>query len=275
MTGSDAGARYLQDARLAVSEVSSAHLVVFELSITIVRSESALTLRALAEIDPTCVGGLVNYGITTLKALRENRQSLRQGDDVATNNLSVDVEAIAFPWNLLLYNRERDLETVNMFNGKVEDSFCKRAARKLLLEFKSDSFSKYEASTSIYFIRKHYFEKSTNHTSFRATVSDGTIIIVLGDAQTRYIVNVVREENEEAVRLPPSISIEISSDCDLVGYLEDAWVKIFEYKKHVKERWKLVKSGHKLAETRLRAMVARDVFRIKRNKATTIVQGLP
>ncbi|XP_076960722.1 protein SWEETIE-like [Bidens hawaiensis] len=38
----------------------------------LVRAESALTLRALAEIDPTCVGGLVNYGVTTLKALREN-----------------------------------------------------------------------------------------------------------------------------------------------------------------------------------------------------------
>lgn len=36
------------------------------------RAESALTLRALAEIDPTCVGGLVNYGVTTLKAIREN-----------------------------------------------------------------------------------------------------------------------------------------------------------------------------------------------------------
>ncbi|CAI9282620.1 unnamed protein product [Lactuca saligna] len=38
----------------------------------LVRCESTLTLRALAEIDPTCVGGLVSYGITTLKARREN-----------------------------------------------------------------------------------------------------------------------------------------------------------------------------------------------------------
>ncbi|KAM0887196.1 hypothetical protein ACQ4PT_029205 [Festuca glaucescens] len=36
-----------------------------------VRVEAALTLRALAEVDPTCVGGLVSYGITTLHALRE------------------------------------------------------------------------------------------------------------------------------------------------------------------------------------------------------------
>ena len=33
--------------------------------------EAALTLRALAEVDPTCVGGLVSYGVTTLHALRE------------------------------------------------------------------------------------------------------------------------------------------------------------------------------------------------------------
>ncbi|CAM0910461.1 unnamed protein product [Alopecurus aequalis] len=36
-----------------------------------VRVEAALTLRALAEVDPTCVGGLVSYGITALHALRE------------------------------------------------------------------------------------------------------------------------------------------------------------------------------------------------------------
>ncbi|CAI9282330.1 unnamed protein product [Lactuca saligna] len=246
-------ARYLQDARLVVSEVSSVHLVVFE-----VRSESALTLRALAEIDPTCVGGLVNYGITTLKALREN---------------------VSF---------------------EKEDSFCKRAARKLLLEFKSDSFSK-------------------------ATVSDGTIIIVLGDAQTCYIVNVVREENEKAVRLPPSISIEIYqeikesvqsdsrnlrqeyhkiTDISLVTTSHHRRTTVehpqnpvatthrtvttshhrkttveanpeksrYHCKSAIHFRCKLVKSGHKLAETRVRATVARDEFKRRRNKAVTKVQ---
>uniref|UniRef100_A0A0D3GH65 HEAT repeat-containing protein n=1 Tax=Oryza barthii TaxID=65489 RepID=A0A0D3GH65_9ORYZ len=38
---------------------------------SLVRVEAALTLRALAEVDPTCVGGLVSYGITTLHALTE------------------------------------------------------------------------------------------------------------------------------------------------------------------------------------------------------------
>lgn len=37
-----------------------------------VRIEAALTLRALAEVDPTCVGGLISYGVTMLNALREN-----------------------------------------------------------------------------------------------------------------------------------------------------------------------------------------------------------
>ncbi|KAJ4781926.1 HEAT repeat-containing protein [Rhynchospora pubera] len=36
-----------------------------------VRIEAALTLRALAEVDPTCVGGLISLGITTLNAVRE------------------------------------------------------------------------------------------------------------------------------------------------------------------------------------------------------------
>ena len=34
--------------------------------------EAALTWRALAEVDPTCVGGLISFGVTTLSALREN-----------------------------------------------------------------------------------------------------------------------------------------------------------------------------------------------------------
>ncbi|GMP28432.1 hypothetical protein CsSME_00003976 [Camellia sinensis var. sinensis] len=42
------------------------------LAIAWVRVEAALTLRALAEVDPTCVGGLISYGVTTLSALREN-----------------------------------------------------------------------------------------------------------------------------------------------------------------------------------------------------------
>jgi len=39
---------------------------------TQVRTEAALTLRTLAEVDPTCVGGLISYGMTTLHALRES-----------------------------------------------------------------------------------------------------------------------------------------------------------------------------------------------------------
>ncbi|KAL5981901.1 hypothetical protein ACLOJK_015968 [Asimina triloba] len=37
-----------------------------------VRLEAALTMRVLAEVDPTCVGGLVSYGVATLQALRES-----------------------------------------------------------------------------------------------------------------------------------------------------------------------------------------------------------
>lgn len=36
-----------------------------------VRVEAALTLRALAEVDPTCANNLLSCGVTTLRALRE------------------------------------------------------------------------------------------------------------------------------------------------------------------------------------------------------------
>ncbi|KZV35643.1 HEAT repeat-containing protein 5B [Dorcoceras hygrometricum] len=38
----------------------------------LVRVEAALTLRALAEVDPSCVGGLISYAMTMLSAAREN-----------------------------------------------------------------------------------------------------------------------------------------------------------------------------------------------------------
>ncbi|KAF3685530.1 putative T-complex protein 1 subunit zeta-like [Capsicum annuum] len=38
----------------------------------LVRVEAALTLRSLAEVDPTCIGGLISYAMTMLEAVREN-----------------------------------------------------------------------------------------------------------------------------------------------------------------------------------------------------------
>ncbi|XP_010265191.1 PREDICTED: HEAT repeat-containing protein 5B [Nelumbo nucifera] len=46
----------------------------------LVRIEAALTLRAIAEVDPTCVGGLISYGVTTLNALRESVLSEKGGN---------------------------------------------------------------------------------------------------------------------------------------------------------------------------------------------------
>ncbi|XP_039843667.1 protein SWEETIE-like isoform X8 [Panicum virgatum] len=54
-----------------------------------VRVEAALTLRALAEVDPTCVGGLVSYGVTTLRALRETVSFDKQG-----KNLNVELDSL-------------------------------------------------------------------------------------------------------------------------------------------------------------------------------------
>lgn len=42
-------------------------------------------------------------------------------------------------------------------------------------------------------------------------LSEGASIEVLGDALTGYIVNVVREKGEEAVRIPPSISAKLKA----------------------------------------------------------------
>ncbi|XP_022772079.1 protein SWEETIE isoform X3 [Durio zibethinus] len=54
----------------------------------LVRVEAALTLRALAEVDPTCVGGLISYGVTTLNALRES-VSFEKG-----SNLQVELDSL-------------------------------------------------------------------------------------------------------------------------------------------------------------------------------------
>ncbi|KAJ3692210.1 hypothetical protein LUZ60_012560 [Juncus effusus] len=54
-----------------------------------VRVEAALTLCSLAEVDPTCVGGLVSLGVTTLHALRETVSY-----DRGSNNLSVELASL-------------------------------------------------------------------------------------------------------------------------------------------------------------------------------------
>ncbi|XP_038720133.1 protein SWEETIE isoform X2 [Tripterygium wilfordii] len=54
----------------------------------LVRIEAALTLRVLAEVDPTCIGGLISYGLTTLNALRES-VSFGKG-----SNLNVDLDSL-------------------------------------------------------------------------------------------------------------------------------------------------------------------------------------
>ncbi|KAL5722179.1 hypothetical protein ACHQM5_005729 [Ranunculus cassubicifolius] len=54
----------------------------------LVRIEAALTLRSLAEVDPTCVGGLMSYAVTTLNALRESI-TFDKG-----NSLKVDLDSL-------------------------------------------------------------------------------------------------------------------------------------------------------------------------------------
>lgn len=44
---------------------------------------------------------------------------------------------------------------------------------------------------------------------FNGNLSEDASTGVLGDASTGYIVNVVREKGEEAVRIPPSISAKL------------------------------------------------------------------
>ncbi|CAE5963233.1 unnamed protein product [Arabidopsis arenosa] len=58
----------------------------------LVRVEAALTLRALAEVDPTCVGGLTSFAVTTLNALRESL-SFEKGDKLKSDLASLHGQA--------------------------------------------------------------------------------------------------------------------------------------------------------------------------------------
>uniref|UniRef100_A0A1J3HBB6 HEAT repeat-containing protein 5B n=1 Tax=Noccaea caerulescens TaxID=107243 RepID=A0A1J3HBB6_NOCCA len=58
----------------------------------LVRVEAALTLRALAEVDPTCVGGLTSYAVTTISALRESL-SFEKGGKLKTDLASLHGQA--------------------------------------------------------------------------------------------------------------------------------------------------------------------------------------
>ncbi|KAG5245658.1 HEAT repeat-containing protein [Salix suchowensis] len=59
-----------------------------ETGVWIVRIEAALALRVLAEVDPTCVGGLISYVVTTLSASRDN-VSFEKG-----SNLNIELDSL-------------------------------------------------------------------------------------------------------------------------------------------------------------------------------------
>jgi transcriptional regulator ATRX len=47
--------------------------------------------------------------------------------------------------------------------------------------------------------------------SYNGNISEGVNAEVLGDESAGYIVNVMREKGEEAVRIPPSISAKLKA----------------------------------------------------------------
>jgi transcriptional regulator ATRX len=51
----------------------------------------------------------------------------------------------------------------------------------------------------------------TSSAGCNGSSSEGASVEILGDALAGYIVNVVREKGEEAVRIPPSISAKLKA----------------------------------------------------------------
>ena len=58
-----------------------------------------------------------------------------------------------------------------------------------------------------------------NSSSCNRNLLDEASVEVLGDAMTGYIVNVRREDGEEAVRIPPSISAKLKVHQVSLSYL--------------------------------------------------------
>ncbi|GJZ38314.1 hypothetical protein Tco_0584505 [Tanacetum coccineum] len=104
------------------------------------------------------------------------------GNKVVANNSSIYAEAIVLPWNLVV--RKRDIDSVESSNGGDsfnekwcdvvvnKDPSCKGAAWKLLLEFKSNGFSKYEGLRigGYYLIKRH-------DKDLVCTANDGKVLV--------------------------------------------------------------------------------------------------
>lgn len=58
------------------------------------------------------------------------------------------------------------------------------------------------------------------------TLHEGASVEVLGDATSGYIVNVVREKGEEAVRIPPSISAKLKVHQVFLLYLHSSMITL-------------------------------------------------
>ncbi|GJX12081.1 CST complex subunit CTC1 isoform X1 [Tanacetum coccineum] len=104
------------------------------------------------------------------------------GDKVVSNNSSIYAETIVLPWNLVV--RKRDIDSVESSNGGDsfnekwcdvvvnKDPSCKGTAWKLLLEFKSDGFSKYEGlRIGGYYLIKYHDKDLV------CTANDGKVLV--------------------------------------------------------------------------------------------------
>ncbi|XP_077229028.1 protein CHROMATIN REMODELING 20-like isoform X2 [Tasmannia lanceolata] len=132
--------------------------------------------------------------------IQEYNKALQVGDKVALSSDS-DSEFSDADVDVRISNKKRRKRRIRRILDDAE--LGEETKRKIAIEKARQAHLK---SLQVQFAGKSWGNKTA---SYNGNATEGASLEVLGDVVKGYIVNVVREEDEEPVRIPPSISAKL------------------------------------------------------------------
>ncbi|XP_077250918.1 protein CHROMATIN REMODELING 20-like isoform X2 [Tasmannia lanceolata] len=155
--------------------------------------------------------------------IREYNKALQVGDKVASCSDS-DSELSDTDIHVSISNKKRRKRRIRRILDDTE--LGEETKRKIAIEKARQEHLK---SLQVQFAGKSW---SNNTASYNGNATEGASADVLGDAMKGYIVNVVREEDEEPVRIPPSVSAKLKPH--QIAGIRFIWENIIQSVRQVK-----------------------------------------
>ncbi|CAN1765750.1 Protein CHROMATIN REMODELING 20 [Linum perenne] len=146
--------------------------------------------------DPECYCGWCGQSEDLLEKAVGSVDSMDTSSDSDSENSEADI-------NVAISSKRRRKKKIRRILDDAE--LGEETKRKIAIEKERQEHLK---SLKVQFSGK---SEMTRPTTLCGILPEGATVEVLGDATTGYVVNVVREKGEEAVRIPPSISAKLKA----------------------------------------------------------------